>query len=518
MSSSIAARPRPGSGPSGSARRAGSPLRSRADGRSTRPVAGREARTAYQGPLTVPSLRISGRTVPAVLGVPSENALARGMVELVESGALVARDLGHQVLSEVSIAEGSAAAAAVPATVPAAVPVSVGLDEIERQLCAGSQNPGFDPLILIAAEALDRYETGTPQPWSEDADIGRWKRTYAAPWAVEKRPCVVYASAYCPWVCDPRATLRAIEAAFDEGVAAAVLATVAHAVEPLVPAWGPEDTLYVIQSYRWHGEEDDREMLDDLRYQIAHHRGVEHTEVSDEDVVAEAEGYYWTTDYVRSRIPKVWSSAKPLSPREAYSLAAEARRRRTEGDEADVPGLALIEVLLTRAVRCRRVCAALALGYPIQDTSDEYMSPFGVVLDIDAGDEPLPHQDSIVVETFEEQARHEAETGGDPAPLVGMGFDPNRPDDVARLRVFLRHVAAAEEACLHLLRPLCPGDLDQARTEPERKAGRQIRGFADSVDPQYREPSVRAGSSAARSFATTRGFPAALPAEAVMLL
>lgn len=384
------------------------------------------------------------------------------------------------------------------------------------------------------AESNGRYETGTPSTWREGREVSVWSRAFAKPWAVEARPAVAYATAYRPWVCDPRAALRAIEAAFDEATAGAVLATVIQAVEPLVPAWGPEMALYVIQSYRWYGEEDDREMMEELRHQLAHTNGVDAADVSAEDLAAEAQGYYWTTELVRSRIPQAYSSARPLGRLEADALVAEARRRLGDdpeaGDAAGGPvrrGLALAVKLLVRARRCLRVCASLAYAYPIQDGSDEHVSPYGVVLDTDASGEAegAVHQDSMVLETFEEMARHEHETGGDPVPLVGLGFDPAVPEDVGRLRAFLRHVSLGEQACLHLLSALCPGDFVHAAAAPTppssgwtaKRAALEIRPAQRAVDARYADESVRRGAGAAFALASAGGHAAALPREAVML-
>ena len=492
----------------------------------------------YAGPLVTPSLRVAGVPVAPELGTPSQSTLAAAMARLVRSGALVSQTgeaPGAASCAPVAGPESRPAESDPANSGPDALSVRVG--EVERQLAAASHAPGFDPLTVVLAETKGRYEAGTPGTWSEGREVSLWSKPFARPWSVEARPAVAYATAYRPWVCDPTGTLEAIEAAFGEAAAGAVLATVVQAVEPLVPAWGPEMALYVVQAYRWHGEEDDREMMEELRYQLAHVRGVEPEDVSAEDLAAEADGYYWTTEFVRSRLPKAYSDAEPLGPGAARALIAEARRRLAAAAQEGTPhedapwehaaeglarkGLSLTEKLLVRSVRCRRVCATLAHAYPIRDGSEDHVSPFGVVLDTDArgpaGAAEDAHRDSIVVETFEEMARHEHETGGDPLPLVGLGFDPAEPADVDRLKAFLRHVSLGEQACLHLLSLLCPGDFAHAARAELRGAGGEIRPAQRAVDARYADETVRKGSRSAVALASAGGDAAALPRGAVML-
>lgn len=449
----------------------------------------------------MPALLVGSTPVPFAYGVEAEVALLNGVARLTREASRFARAVG---------------------TSPDAPPLLAASEcSIEDDLASWSREPGFNGCLVVTTDTDGRFDVGTPVTGRSAYPSRWWDERFGKPWEKAAESVVTYVTAGRPWVCDVRPALRALRRALGHEEAARVIATVVDALEAVVPAWGPSESFQTVCAYRWMGWEDDSEMRDELRHQLAHGTDRKPEEITDEQIDAEAGDYYWTEAFVRERLPKTMTDAKAYSRDELALRLAHLRRNVGTGAESrqheeDASALALAEATLVRAERCRAVGDLLTRRYPLR-FDDEWVTPYGVVLDTDevsAGDDL---GDSIVVELFEERARAEHDMAGDCPPLAGIAYDPGAPGAAERLGGFLRLVAVAEAAALHLLRTLCPADFEDC-SKPTPRRRKADTHHASPIDARYASEDVRAGSQALAGLTRGGGRPLPIPSEAVMLL
>jgi len=123
---------------------------------------------------------------------------------------------------------------------------------------------------------------------------------------------------YCLWVLIERVAIIA----FDR--AAAVLGAVdprlgpsllTHILKhtPLVPAFTPALAVDFIRTYHWHGEDDDSELMDMARHDLAYERRCEPERIPEEAVVEAAHNYGITRAVVDERLDARYQESGTLS-------------------------------------------------------------------------------------------------------------------------------------------------------------------------------------------------------------
>lgn len=307
---------------------------------------------------------------------------------------------------------------------------------------ASTESEGIDGAYLVGRQD-DGESGGNSRGWGTDF------------WQPVLTPAVAYVSCYRPWVVPAERLVALVEPVVGEDLAAHLLRYAAGALYPFMPAWDAEWALDFIRCYYWYGEEDDAVRREEIRDDIARHLRKPVEEVTDEEVDRESEGMFWTSDYVASRLKPAYSAARNASETEIDALSA------CDHPEA---GPAIRRVL-SAATRCRRLTEALSSRYPFGFDDDLMQTPFALVLttdgepgwEEDAG--PYEAGDSLIRETFEENARYYAEQGCDPGPTCGMGFDPDDPEGVPALREFVRSARVVGKACLAVVEAVSAGAL-----------------------------------------------------------
>lgn len=411
-----------------------------------------------------------------------------------------------------------------------------------------SKAPGYDTLRLVAMMGSERFLVGTPREAPEGtlrSSEHAW-RAYPvssyhprakepfAPFAPTTGRVLLMAVAECPFIVDAGPTASLVERALGAEAAGQVIATAEHALEGLLPSWGPAEAFDMVCQAKWYGEEDHSLALEEIKDQISYERQDTarrqqaadqpvtvdpDAEVTDEEALGEAEGWLWTLGHVRSHLPEPYTSARPVERRSEAGLIARAASLDDAARGEGEPQVALAErlaLIFHLARRCEGLTRSLAARYPIQTDEDEVGRPFGFVIVTDhrrAGKEaPDSYQHSMVVETFEEAARHEAEYAAFTAPACGVAVDPNCPQEVRRAQRFLKHLALAEDACLRLVSALCEGSLDWGRLSggsgdsgATGQSATQLRPathVSQVIDERFRDDEVRAGAQSLAAFSS----------------
>lgn len=355
---------------------------------------------------------------------------------------------------------------------------------------------GTAPNLYLYAGLHDGEESDFVKPRSETE---RPAHPFPTNYESLEEPLVAFVSCGQAWAVDAEPFRKEVERHCGAEAAAGALRLALRALDPLMLTWDAGVALDYVRSMHWYGCDDDRERLAEFKHELAHSRRCSEEDITDEEARAEAAGYFWTSDYVRARLPNPYAGGEGVGEAELRAL-----------------GNPHIDAVLKAARRCRRLTKRLTDGHPLYFSGGrEYHVAWAVVLTI-GGD------DGFISETYEEETRGNYESGFEEMPICGIGVDPASPESVERLAAFLRHLRKSADACVDLLRAIDPDALRQEKHERNiaAEAYRQMRpvpgAFLDEQGRLASDP-VQA-ASAVRALAGTGGAVLPWPSAALPVL
>ena len=243
----------------------------------------------------------------------------------------------------------------------------------------------------------------------------------------------------------------------------ATIQAVTGAFDPIMPVWDPPCAYEYIREMHWFGFCDDSERIADIKRDLAHSRDCDPEDISDEEAREVGADYIWSTPFVHEVLKEPYRNR-----RSARLTPDELRRRLQEHGLTD----ALQIVQQARQVREQVKIFQNHWGYSHGQASYSMhrRTPWSLIVTVgpDGMDSP---GSGLVVETFEEEARHNYESGFAEAPMEGLVFDPTCAPGRERFFSFLREMLDCVGACRRLAERVSPGCYD----DEDERAGRSAR-------------------------------------------
>lgn len=186
---------------------------------------------------------------------------------------------------------------------------------------------------------------------------------------------------------------------------------------PLAPAFTPALAVDFVRMFHWHGEDDDGELMNLARYDLAHERNCDPDLIPGEEVAAAAQDYGLTSAVVDGRLERRYQNPG--------TLTLEACRQLCERH-----GLERALVAVGALERLRRLGDALPEPAPELFDEDDH-DPFGVLLTL-GGDFDLTR------ELYGEYEDSTWNSGVGFRPSFAVAFSPDDADSLAELEAALR--------------------------------------------------------------------------------